>query len=240
MHTRAAQQHAVGGDKQTVHMKHRQGVQQHIPGGESPYLHQGPAIGGQVGMTQHDAFRPTGSPGGIQQGRQVAGGTGDRVELRGTGGGARHQAATAIGLQGQYPRHTGALREGDQQRCGRPPTDHHRRLRIIEEVLQFGGLVGRVQRVVDQPGSQAGQVEPQHLGAFLNLHGHPVTRSGSQCGEVIGDARRLPLRIGIGINPAVRCLQQHRRGIRGKPSLELLIEVIALRRSHCRGLEARR
>ena len=172
-HGAAVEQRAVDGDKQTVDMEDRQRMYQHVVRLPGPVLFEHLCIAEQVAVAEHRAFAAPGGTAGIQNGGQIAwcarSGLVHIAVLRS----ALQQAAGTVVIQGENILHAagkGLLADGPETgRCA----DHHSRGRVVDEVIELGALVRRVQRQIHQPGAQGSQVHHHGLDGFFHLHGDP-------------------------------------------------------------------
>ena len=78
------------------------------------------------------------------------------------------QGAHAVFTQLQRVRHQAALRHGSNV-WDVGLVDEQLGLRVQEQVSYFGGAVGRIDRHINQPGAQTGQIEIDRFGSFIEL-----------------------------------------------------------------------
>ncbi|MCC2690496.1 MAG: hypothetical protein K0S21_3299 [Rhizobiaceae bacterium] len=77
-------------------------------------------------------------------------------------------------------------------------TDDQPRLRVTDEVIQFGQRVGGVQRQIDSARAQAGEIEHQCFDALFDLDGDSVARLHAGSREHDGDAAREVEHVEVG------------------------------------------
>ena len=70
---------------------------------------------------------------------------------------------------------------------------------VVDEVLDLAGLVGGVQRHVDQAGAQHGQVQHHGLDRLVHVHQHARAGGQREVGEQVGDARAAALEVAPGV-----------------------------------------
>ena len=68
--------------------------------------------------------------------------------------------------------------------------DDDARLGVADEVFELGERVAGVERQVGCAGAQAGEIEHDGVGGFLDLHRHAVAGHHAAFHERIGDAPR--------------------------------------------------
>ena len=82
---------------------------------------------------------------------------------------------------------------------------HHQcRFRVADEVGDFRGGVGGVERQEDRTRPHHGEVEHQGFDGFGNLHGHAVARLHAEFHEPHGEAARDVAHVAIGVVPGRR------------------------------------
>ena len=155
-------------------------------------LNRGAALGGRPGACQHGRGRCLRNTGRGAFGQRAAGPRGVEREQRG------HAQFMAQHLH----------------RCGIGGAAHDQRGRCIaEEIAQFPGGIGGVERQVDRACLQRGQPGQQRGLRFFDMHGHPVARLHPVRAEQVGDLRDARLRSGIGRHRAIGGDQE--RGVGG-------------------------
>ena len=185
-HGSTRQQGHIRSDKQPMRVENRQGMQQDIPVSKAPCIHQNLCIRQQVALGQHRPFGPTCGAAGIQDRGQISFDTGNRRKPVGLPLGQTGQRTGAVMIQrlnlrpmpgGDFGQ-SGGLGGGGQQQCGPGMAD---------EIIHFGGGIGRIQRQKHQPGLHTGGINRQRGTGLFHLHRHPVTRGQAQTAQRMGE-----------------------------------------------------
>ena len=145
-HFAAIDQCTMNGHKQTMHMEDGQGVNEHIAFFPAPISLERLRIAQHVAVRQHGAFAATRGATGVQNGGQVVGIFNGNFVCVFLMDGALKQGACAIVIQSKH-----MLRARLECNFANPTkigtrTNYHRRLCVANEILNFGALVGGVQR----------------------------------------------------------------------------------------------
>ena len=188
----AAQQGAVQGDEQAMHMEQRQGVQQHVVVPPAPAPAQGYGIGADVVMGQHRALGAARGAGGVHQGGQVIAIAFGYVMAWLCGIHGLHEAAAASPQRQHGPaavptRHVSARRVPHEQPG----------LRIGKKVRHLSGGVGGIERHIDPARLQRCQVQGHGLGRLADLGQHPVAGRHADLGEHRGQAGSSLRQMGV-------------------------------------------
>ena len=198
----ACDQEGVERHEQAVDVIDRKRMQQPVLGGDAPGIDQRLGIGQEIAMGDH---RPFGAPGG-------AGGIEDRRQISGVAPHGRGPCVYAFGRLDET-----ATTRGVQRMCRDPLArsqsadavgafgiaDDQAGFGITEKVVELAVGIGRVQRQIDGAGFQAGEIEKNVLGGFLDLHRDAIAGGDALRLQEAGEARRLLLEFLIGDEPAV-------------------------------------
>ena len=140
-------------------------------------------------VRDHRALRTARRAGRVEQGRQIIDAARYGAVLAAPGRGEIGERAGAVGFEQQRRADPVLLRERRQLREARALAHQQRRLRIAEKVVELGGRVARIERVIDRTGLQAGEIK-HHVGQrFLDLDGHPVAGADTRRDQRIGHSR---------------------------------------------------
>ena len=188
-----AQQGAVQGDEQAMHMEQRQGVQQHVVVPPAPTPAQGFGIGANVVVGQHRALGAARGAGGVNQGGQVIAIALGHVKAGLGRVHGLHEAST-VAAQRQHGPATLLIR---RVRAHRIPHEQPR-FRVSKKVRHFSGSVSRIERHIDTSCLKSCQVQGHGLGHLANLGKHPVTRRHASFNKHRGQAGSSLGQIGVG------------------------------------------
>ena len=219
-HRRARQQDEVCRHKQPVRVEDRQRVEQHVVGRELPRLQQRVRVGGKVIMRQHRAFRATGGAGRVENRGEIVAGARHVRKFIGARPGEIEQRAVRVRAQCLDCRDAELVGDGGQGGLFLRRADDDARLGVANEVFELGERVAGVERQVGRAGAQAGEIEQDGVGGFLDLHGDAVAGLDAAGDERIGDAPRLRDGVRRGDLAAVRRLNEDSRGIAGAQDRE--------------------
>ena len=207
-HRPARQQGHIGGDKQPMGVKDRQGVQQHIIRSKAPSLHQHLCVRQQIALGQHRPLGPACRARRVQDGGQIIPVTADRGETVWLPLGQIDQRAGAIRIQrlqlrpvpgGHFGQRRGLGGAGDQQG----------RTRIADEIVHLGGGIGRVQRQKHQPGLHAGGINRQSIDGFFGLQSDTVAGGQAQTRHCMGHTAGAVDKGGVSQRRPAATLQKH-------------------------------
>ena len=214
-------------------VKDGQGMQQHILGPEGPGLVHGSGIGGEIAVGQHHAFGFAGGARGIKDAGEIFAAAGNEGELHRFARATFNDRAAAFGIECQ--RRGDVVFRAERFEFGDGGIVHDDARRGVgEEVFEFVGAVGGVERQENKAGTQAGDIKEHGGRRLLHLHRDAVAGHSTQAHHQVCKARRLSIEIAIGQDAAVLQSQEGRRGVFGKPRAEGLEQIYISQVSHGR------
>ena len=169
---RCGGQRDIDRHEQSMRVENRQHMQQHVLVAELPKFLQRHRIGCEIAMAEHRAFGAARRPRSVKNGgeiifrhflirkirRQIL-----RVLGQGTGFAILAQGEDRP-LRKHRPRHRFFFRRTDEQR----------RISVVQQICQFIGGIGGIERHIDGAKPEAGEIEKYRFRAFLGLNGHAI------------------------------------------------------------------
>ena len=195
----------------------------------------GAGVREQVAVRQHRALGAPRGARGVEQAGEVVGPADDGLVVGRHAGRQFGDVAVAAPVQHD---HGSAAAPGNvaRGRRGRGVADDHRGPGVGDEVVQLGGRIGRVERLVHATRLERAEVEQDVFGRFLHLHRHPVAGRDSEFQQRIGIAPRTLGQVAVAEAGSAPGRRQGRRIAGGDElALENVVQIVVLGHSRaCR------
>ncbi len=198
-------------------MEDRQDMEQHVVAGKAPGFDQGLSVGGEVFVRQHGAFGAAGRAGCVKDCRQIVGCRRDIGKIRVGSVGASLQAAVAVGAESFDPQIAHCRQRRRQAIAGGRVADQQARFGVVGEIGDLCRHIGRVERQIDRPGAQAGEIEHQAVDGLCRLHRDAVALLHAERREAVGKLRGAGQEVAIG--QADAGFGGHKDGLGGRRGL---------------------
>ena len=161
----------------------------------------------EIVMREHGTLRAARGARRVKDCRKIISVARDRGKCGRCLSGGVHQFAMTCRVERQDPCTDLRGQRIHARLCG-GIADDERGLRVTDEIFELSQGIGGVQRQIDRPGTQCGEIDHQSWNRFLHLHSDAVARHHALRDEHIGKTSGEIEQVAIGIDSPVHILDR--------------------------------